>query len=240
MRRLARKKIVFVIVEGPSDDTALGLVLNQVYDKDSVHVQIMHGDITTRKGVNSQNIISKLGNEIRQYASSQHYTGKHFKQIIHIVDTDGTYIPDENIINELQSLKPIYEGNGIYTADKEGIIKRNQQKRENLFRLRSCGEIWKVPYSVYYMSCNLDHVLYNKVNSSDKEKEDDAYVFAKKYRNNTEGFYKFICESTFSVMRNFKESWKYIEEDLNSLERYTNLCICVAEELKDTRNNMNQ
>ncbi len=31
MRLLARKKVVFVIVEGPSDDTALGVILNQIY-----------------------------------------------------------------------------------------------------------------------------------------------------------------------------------------------------------------
>ena len=30
MKHLARRKVVFVIVEGPSDETALGIVLNQV------------------------------------------------------------------------------------------------------------------------------------------------------------------------------------------------------------------
>lgn len=28
---MARKKVVLVIVEGPSDDTALGVMLNQIY-----------------------------------------------------------------------------------------------------------------------------------------------------------------------------------------------------------------
>ena len=56
---MARKKIVLVIVEGPSDETALGIMLNQIYDKDSVYVHIMHGDITTRKGVSAENIVAK-------------------------------------------------------------------------------------------------------------------------------------------------------------------------------------
>lgn len=56
---MARKKIVLVIVEGPSDDIALGMALSQVYDKDFIHVHIMHGDITTRRGVSSQNIVAK-------------------------------------------------------------------------------------------------------------------------------------------------------------------------------------
>lgn len=34
---MARKKIVFVIVEGPSDDTALGVLLSKIFDKDMVH-----------------------------------------------------------------------------------------------------------------------------------------------------------------------------------------------------------
>ena len=97
---MARKKIVLVIVEGPSDNAALGVMLNQVYDKDSVYVYIMHGDITTRTGVTSQNIISKIGNEVRGYAKSHHYTAKDFKQIIHIVDTDGAYIPDDKIMEK--------------------------------------------------------------------------------------------------------------------------------------------
>lgn len=57
---MARRKVVFVIVEGPSDETALGITLNQVFDKESVYVHIMHGDITTRNGVTSQNIVSKI------------------------------------------------------------------------------------------------------------------------------------------------------------------------------------
>ena len=79
----------------PAHDTALGIMLNQIYDKDKVHVHIMHGDITTRKGVRSDNIVAKVGDEVRKYAKSNHYTSKHFKQIIHIVDMDGAYIPNE-------------------------------------------------------------------------------------------------------------------------------------------------
>jgi hypothetical protein len=40
---VARRKIVFLIVEGPSDDEALGVLLNQIYDKNTVYVHITHG-----------------------------------------------------------------------------------------------------------------------------------------------------------------------------------------------------
>lgn len=228
---MARKKIVLVIMEGPSDDAALGMALSQVYDKDFTYVHIMHGDITTRRGVNSKNIVARIGNDVTHYAKSQHYKASDFKQIIHIVDTDGAYIPDDNIMEKENCLDIRYENDGIYTNNKAGIATRNQQKRDNLYRLRSCGTIWSIPYHIYYMSCNLDHVLYDKQNSTDKDKENDAYAFAKKYKGRVEEFEGFICKSPFSVTGDYKESWDYIEKDLNSVNRYTNLCICIENEL---------
>lgn len=229
---MARKKVVLVIVEGPSDDTALGIMLSQIYNKNKVYVHIMHGDITTRKGVRSDNIVAKIGDEVRGYAKSNHYTPKDFKQIIHIVDMDGVYIPDENVILDLVQDKTFYESDGIHTLDQQRIIERNKQKRENLYRLRGTGQIYQVPYRVYYMSCNLDHVLHNKRNSTDAEKETNAYAFAKKYKNDVDGFMKLICDSDFSVGGDYKKSWAYIEDGLNSIDRYTNLGICIMEEIE--------
>lgn len=33
---MARKKIIFVIVEGPSDEEALGVILNRFYDRNAI------------------------------------------------------------------------------------------------------------------------------------------------------------------------------------------------------------
>lgn len=228
---MARRKVVLVIVEGTSDDIALGVALNQVYNKDYVYIHIMHGDITTRKGVTPQNIVSKLGDEVKNYAKSQHYKTGDFKQIIHIVDTDAAYIPDECIIEDSLLEDVFYETDGIHTANVEGIKARNAQKRDNLYRLRMQGQIWNVPYNVFYMSCNLDHVLYNKRNSTDEDKENDSYAFARKYKGKKDEFVKLISESSFSVMGDYKESWLFIEDSMNSIERYTNLCIAIKTEI---------
>ena len=80
------------------------------------------------------------------------------------------------------------------------------------------------------MSCNLDHVLYNKLNSTDEEKENNSYRFARKYKSDTEGFKEFISESDFSVGGDYLSSWKYIKEDKHSLERHTNLSLCFPKE----------
>lgn len=76
------------------------------------------------------------------------------------------------------------------------------------------------------MSCNLDHVLYNKQNSADSEKEEDALVFAKRYKDDMSGFLTFISESEFSVKGSYRESWSFIKQEAHSLNRYSNLGIC--------------
>lgn len=226
MRLVARKKIVFVIVEGPSDEEALDAVMSKLFDTEKVYVHIMHGDVTTMNLSRNSNVISKIGDDIRSYAKSYHFTKKDFKEIIHIVDMDGAFIPDKNIIEDRKLESVIYSETQIKTKYKENIEKRNTQKRNNLNKLYSRKEIWDVPYRVFYMSCNLDHVLYNKMNSSDEDKKNDSYMFAKKYKLIPNEFLKFISESDFSVTSGYKESWEYIKQDLHSLERHTNLGIC--------------
>lgn len=78
-----------------------------MFDAELVHIHIMHGDITTRVGVTPQNIVAKVGNEVRAYAKSNHYTAKDFKQIIHIVDTDAVYISEGKIVEDKQCEKPL-------------------------------------------------------------------------------------------------------------------------------------
>lgn len=48
---MPRKKIVFIIVEGPSDQEALGAVLSNLYPSDQIYLHIVHGDITTARNI---------------------------------------------------------------------------------------------------------------------------------------------------------------------------------------------
>lgn len=224
--RLARKKIVFIIVEGPSDDEALGVLFNRMFDRNSVFVHIMHRDITTDRGVRQDNILSRLGNDVRTYAKSNHFTSKDFQEIIHITDMDGAYVPDECITEDPSAKHPIYSTERITTCSVKAIIARNGQKRQNLDKLCTCNHLWNIPYRVFYMSCNLDHVLYDKLNTTDTEKEADAYAFALRYRNDIAAFRSFISDSDFSVSSSYKDSWNFIKAGMESLKRHTNLGLC--------------
>ena len=223
---MTRKKIVFVIVEGPSDETALGVVLNRIYDSNSVYIHVIHGDITTKNGVSSDNILSKIRAEITGYAKSNHYKKSDFKEIIHLVDMDGAYIPDKNIIEDTSVTETVYSLTNITTSNKSNIIERNHQKSANINKICTCPTIWNIPYRVFYMSCNLDHVLHNKINSTDAEKRCDSRKFAEQYKDNVQKFLLFISDSDFSVKMPYKESWQFIKQELHSLERHTNFGNC--------------
>ena len=229
---MPRKKIVFVIVEGPSDEEALGVLLNRIYDSKAVYVQVMHCDITTELDVNTGNVVAKIGDVVKKYAGRTFKSGD-FSRIIHITDTDGAFIPDDAVVEDAAAVKPLYSATEIRAQRKSGIENRNLRKRECLNRLSSASRIWGVPYQIYYMSCNLDHALYGKLNSTDYEKEADAFAFAKKYRDDIPSFMKYISESDFSVVGSYPQSWQYISEGLHSLERHTNFGLCFQTEVVD-------
>ena len=235
---MARKKIVLVIVEGPSDDSALGVILNRLFDKNKVHIEIMYGDITTDMNIDPSDIAKALGEVVKRYADSMHFKQLHFQQVIHLIDMDGAYIPDDRVVENPDAEKPVYSLTNIQTAKRDLLLLRNKHKQSKIERICGMQKVWgSIPYRAYYMSSNLDHVLYGKLNSSDEDKENDAYAFAKKYKDDIDGFLKFISDSDFSRMEGYKESWAFIKKGCHSLERYTNLGICFADIREQRRQN---
>ena len=233
---MARKKIVLVIVEGPSDDSALGVILNRLFDKNKVHIEIMYGDITTDLSIEPGDIAKALGEVVKRYADTMHFKQLHFQQVIHLIDMDGSYIPDDCVLENPDAEKPVYSLTGIQTAKRDLLLRRNKHKQSKIDRICGMQKVWgSIPYRAYYMSSNLDHVLYGKLNSSDEEKENDAYAFAKKYKDDIDGFLKYISDSDFSRMEGYKESWTFIKKECHSLERYTNLGLCFADIREERR-----
>ena len=227
---MARKKIVLVIVEGPSDDSALGVILNRLFDKNKVHIEIMYGDITTDMNIDPIDIAKAIGEVVKRYADSMHFKQLHFQQVIHLIDMDGAYIPDDRVVENPDAEKPVYSLTNIQTAKRDLLLLRNKHKQSKIERICGMQKVWgSIPYRAYYMSSNLDHVLYGKLNSSDEEKENDAYAFAKKYKDDIDGFLKYISDSDFSRMEGYKESWAFIKKECHSLERYTNLGLCFSD-----------
>lgn len=229
MTHQKNKKIVFIIVEGQSDKIVLGSVFEKIFDKQNVFIHIEHGDITANSSVNSSNILSKICSSIKAYANNNHLTRKHFQEIIHIIDTDGAYIEDQDV--QYQNTDKVqYTPTAIFTARVADIQKRNSLKRQNLNKIISTAKIWSLKYRVYYMSSNLEHVLHDKQNASDSEKISLAYSFAEQYVSDIPAFINYISNSGFSVLGDYPETWMYIQKDKHSLERHTNLRLCIPDD----------
>lgn len=223
-----RRKAVLVIVEGPSDAEALEHPFNKMFNPDEVRVNVVHGDITADKNSMPSNIASAVGKLVKDHASKYGLKRGDFLRVIQVVDTDGAYIPDANVVEDNGHVgSPVYSETEIRAAPKSNIMARNRRKRANLDRLSSAGCVWTtIPYSVYYMSCNLDHVLHGVQNSSDEDKAKNASVFAKKYYDDLDGFLNFISDPIIAVAGEYKDTWAFIREGLSSLQRHTNLALC--------------
>jgi hypothetical protein len=76
------------------------------------------------------------------------------------------------------------------------------------------------------MSCNLDHALYNEINLDEALKQEYADDFYEKFTGKEHLFPRFIeLDVVNGVPDKMGASWRYIKEDLHSLERHTNLHI---------------
>lgn len=220
---MTHKKVIFVIVEGPSDDEALGLLLSRCFNKNEVHIEITYGDITSRNGVTPDNIVSIIGSIVKDYSKIYSLKQSDFLSVIHIVDTDGAYISDD-CVKESEGLnKTVYSLVDIKCSNRDDLIKRNEKKRANMDRIIYQPTVWKtIPYKVYFMASNLDHVLYDKQNNDDEGKKKDAFLFSRQYKDDIISFVNYMTNSDFAVVDGYKESWEFVKEDNHSLGRYSN------------------
>lgn len=143
--------------------------------------------------------------------------------IIHIVDTDGVYIPEIDI-KEADVEKAQYYEDHIDVKNAKVIVNRNRRKGAILYKLRKTGKINGIPYRIYFNSCNLEHVLYDELKDfTDEEKQILSDDFADKYDGKVNEFIEFISDNQIAVPGTFQKTWDYIEKDRNSLNRHSNM-----------------
>lgn len=172
--------------------------------------------------------MQEVNNIVLACIRENHFRSSDIAEVIHLVDTDGAFIQDSSVVYG-KSLK--YTDTVIETPYPEQIRQRNHQKSANIQRLLGKARIGRYPYSMYFMSVNLDHVLYNVRNLCSAEKENLAFEFADRYYDENEMAISFLCKSDFSMNGDYLESWKYIQQNGNSLQRCTNFSICIQNKL---------
>lgn len=223
-----KKKIILFIVEGINDKTNLALCLSRLFENEEIRFEITQGDITTKSGVSSVNINAKIGNIVKKH-SGRIFKQSDYLEVVHLIDTDGAFIPDENVI-ETETDNIIYEAEEIYCHDVSAIRNRNHQKQEIIRKMLTITKVWtNIPYRVYYFSCNMDHVLHKQANLSRKEKDNCARRFESRYMDKPQEFVQFFNEEQLYTAKTFDESWNYIQQGTNSLKRKTNFSLYMKE-----------
>lgn len=224
---MAKKKIMLFIVEGPTDETSLSTVLSRIFSSDTVRFQVVHGDVLTKDFVESDKIIAAVNEQIKLFRGSVYKPGD-FCKVVHLADTDGVFIPDGAVIKEEAAegrQYPFYTDTQILTPEPANIINRNVRKSSNIAKLSSIGRIGGIPYSFYYFSCNLDHVLHGRNNLSEAEKIECSRAFDLQYADDPNAFIRFMKDESFAVQGTYQETWAFIKQGTRSLERHSNFGI---------------
>jgi len=223
------KKIVLLIVEGPSDESALGPILKKIISNKNVRFKVTETDITGDYSyITIENIEMHLAKHVRRFLASTFHV-EDLLEIIHIVDTDGAFIDDSSIIQK-SSGDIKYLENTIETRHKSKIERRNQLKSEVLNHLVSVDklEIIKdayVPYKIFFMSCNLDHLLHDIRNLPSNKKIEKANEFSDSFHDKEKDFIDFLLSSEINVKGNYEHSWQVIQNKNNSLARGSNFSL---------------
>lgn len=217
-------KVVLFLVEGVSDKLALEKIFQKIYSNGrSLTFKFLNGDITSDPESDPDNIVARVERIVTDFKQEYKLEDNDFFSIAQIFDVDGAYIPDELIIEE-KDKHYWYTLNNIISNDRRTVIERNQRKRANMDKLTSQKSILGISYECFFMSCNLDHVLYDEQNMNDDEKTIYAMEFAKAFRDKEMKFPEFMDKvASKGNGKSISESWRFLKCDKHSLERNSNL-----------------
>lgn len=217
------KKIILFIVEGITDEMSLSLILSKLVQDSSVQFQVINQDITADFNSNCQNIIRKIDSQVKLFLSQNNGLKKtDIKEIIHLVDTDGAFIKEDFVVEDMKQEKTFYTRNSIVTNKRDLIVERNERKSCILNKLYQTNQIGRIAYKVYFFSCNLEHILHNCQNTPHEKKCAYSYDFVDRYVGREKDFVNYLSCNDFSIPGDYKETWQFIKEDCNSLNRYCN------------------
>lgn len=217
------KKVIVFIVEGMSEEAALGTIMKEFFINEEVQFFIVHGDITLHDYVSVDKILLKINKVLDTVKERYRYKTSDFLKIIHITDTDGVFISDDKVTKAKVPEITYYE-DCVVAPSVSSTLERNHRKADILFKLRNTGKVKKIPYRIYFNSCNLEHVLFNELKDfSDEEKEEMSDAFADRYEGRCEEFIDFISSENLAVVGSYQDTWDFIEEGMNSLQRHSNM-----------------
>lgn len=236
------KKLILFIVEGRNDEIEISAILHtprfeklsQMY---AFYFYRAKNDITANAKVKSaQGELTKYVQDFRM--KSGPWRGirvDEIQEIVQVVDLDGAFIPPEHIY---RGENPWFEysNEGIYTKNVDGARGRNKKKQESLNKLVfDVKKIDNIPYSIYFVSCNMDHVLFNHRSLSPNQKSEMANRFWVQCEKHPEIVDETVFKNKVSTEKGYEESWKEIQQGNESLMRHTNINLFLSEGAKNIK-----
>ena len=216
------KRVIGVIVEGPSDESAIGGILKEYFSSEEVQFAVVHGDITSNYKTEIDNVVIGIEELIDGVRRRYGYNWDDFIRIIHISDTDGAFTNGCVVQADVENLQ--YYTDHIDARNPKEAEKRNKHKAEIMDKLFGTGKIHGIPYRLFFNSCNLEHVLYGQLKDfSDNEKDQMSDDFADEYEGKADKFIEFISDESFAVPGKYSDTCKFIKKERNSLKRYSNM-----------------
>ena len=220
------RKVILFIVEGYADVKALSKIFTDCIETDELLVELYQtgGDILTDWFKPEIDVKARVDACLKDFLKRNPvFKRKDIVRIVQITDMDGAYVSNEKIMLDGKREKVYYDDDCIWCRNPEKIKNRNLTKQAALYKLVNTGIVSKdIPYSIYYMSCNLDHVLYDERNLPDSDKVEKAKEFELKFGDNISDVKQFFHDRNVPV-KSFKDSWDFIEEGNHSLTRFTNI-----------------
>ena len=211
------KKTIIFIVEGSSDKAALENIFKKIYRRNKeIDFGFTNGDITSDPTVTIANVENRIYETVQEVIKDKKLKNSDVIQIVQIFDMDGAYIPDSAIVNG-PTYAFEYSTTNISCTYPQRAIERNKGKRDILEYLLNQTMIKSFPYEMYFMSCNLDHALYNEINLDKDLKQEYADEFYEKFIGKEYLFPAFLESDVVNeVPDNMGASWRYIKEGLHS------------------------
>ncbi|MBP2113440.1 hypothetical protein [Paenibacillus silagei] len=234
MTNTTRKKLYLLIVEGGTDEALFQPLITELSNSDVrvyTHRTDIFSEFTTLPTSSQQSIRNRIQKVVKDKINRLNLRPKIISGIIHIVDMDGTFIPNSQvIISPTVSLKDKkrYTTNVIECCDvlkQRELIDRNQRKASNHRSMLGVSQITvdriAIPYRSFFMSSNTDHIMFNSQNLSIDDKNDlmDDYI------DEHIGRMLDVLNHLKQFMINdgdYRETWQHIQQGTNSLNRFTN------------------
>lgn len=220
------KKIILLLVEGPSDEDCLALIYSKLVKEQDIEFDVLHTDITADEDMTVKYIENRIEKEIEKYLDRNPFIKKSdILKVVQIIDTDGAFVPPSQVRQSFSGRTEYFETH-IEAKNQNRLIRRNISKRAIVYHLVKSENVAGFPYEIYYFSRNMEHVLHNILQDlTDEEKEDLAFEIANRYSERPKDFLRLLYEESFCVPGTYEETWKFIMQNGNSLKRYCNMTV---------------